>query len=170
MTAAGQRSGAAPEKSERAFRTISEVSTELDIPQHVLRFWETRFTQVRPIKRGGGRRLYRPDHIALLRGIRALLYDDAMTIKGVQKILREKGVKAVIGRGAGGGGLGIQQGPPEDAAERLAAIRSRLEQGETAPPAEDTVQGEAGDQPTPDAARVRTTISKLERVLARLEG
>ncbi|MEM6904510.1 MAG: MerR family transcriptional regulator, partial [Pseudomonadota bacterium] len=86
-------------KSPDAFRTISEVADELDLPQHVLRFWETRFAQIKPLKRGGGRRLYRPDHVALLRGIRALLYDDGMTIKGVQKVLREKGVKTVISRG-----------------------------------------------------------------------
>ena len=73
-----------------AFRTISEVADTLEVPQHVLRFWETKFSQVKPMKRGGGRRLYRPDHVALLRGIKALLYDDGMTIKGVQKVLREK--------------------------------------------------------------------------------
>ena len=80
-------------KSPEAFRTISEVSEELDLPQHVLRFWETRFAQIKPMKRGGGRRLYRPDHVALLRGIKALLYDDGMTIKGVQKLLREGQLK-----------------------------------------------------------------------------
>ena len=68
-------------KSPEAFRTISEVSGDLSLPQHVLRFWETRFAQIKPMKRGGGRRLYRPDHVALLRGIKALLYDDGMTIK-----------------------------------------------------------------------------------------
>src|SRR3954471_23630772 len=77
------------EKSAQAFRTISEVATELDVPQHVLRFWESKFNQVRPLKRGGGRRYYRPEDVALLRRIRALLYDDGMTIRGVQKVLRE---------------------------------------------------------------------------------
>jgi DNA-binding transcriptional MerR regulator len=76
-------------KSAEAFRTISEVATDLDVPQHVLRFWETKFTQVRPMKRGGGRRYYRPEDVDLLRSIRALLYDDGYTIKGVQKLLRE---------------------------------------------------------------------------------
>ena len=80
-------------KSPDAFRTISEVAGDLGLPQHVLRYWETRFTQIKPMKRGGGRRLYRPDHVALLRGIKALLYDDGMTIKGVQKVLREQGSK-----------------------------------------------------------------------------
>ena len=77
------------EKSEAAFRTISEVATELDVPQHVLRFWETRFTQVRPLKRGGGRRYYRPEDVNLLKRIRTLLYSDGLTIKGVQKLLRQ---------------------------------------------------------------------------------
>ncbi len=83
-------------KSPEAFRTISEVAEALDVPPHVLRFWESRFTQVKPVKRGGGRRYYRPEDVRLLRGIRGLLYDDGMTIKGAQKILREKGVRHVI--------------------------------------------------------------------------
>jgi len=86
-------------KSPEAFRTISEVAETLDVPPHVLRFWETRFTQVKPVKRGGGRRYYRPEDVRLLRGIRGLLYDDGMTIKGVQKILRERGIRHVIGLG-----------------------------------------------------------------------
>lgn len=82
-------------KSAAAFRTISEVSDELNVPQHVLRFWETKFTQVRPMKRGGGRRYYRPEDIELLRGIRDLLYQEGFTIRGVQKLLREGGVAAL---------------------------------------------------------------------------
>ncbi|MBN9538162.1 MAG: MerR family transcriptional regulator [Reyranella sp.] len=77
------------EKSAQAFRTISEVATELDVPQHVLRFWESKFSQVRPLKRGGGRRYYRPEDIDLLRRIRTLLYEDGYTIKGVQRLLKE---------------------------------------------------------------------------------
>ena len=80
------------DKAPDAFRTISEVADDLDIPQHVLRFWESRFTQIRPMKRGGGRRYYRPDDIALLRGIRHLLYGQGYTIRGVQRILREQGI------------------------------------------------------------------------------
>ncbi len=83
-------------KSPDAFRTISEVAEDLDLPQHVLRFWETRFSQIKPMKRGGGRRYYRPDDINLLRGIRHLLYDEGYTIKGVQKILKEQGIQQVI--------------------------------------------------------------------------
>jgi DNA-binding transcriptional MerR regulator len=75
-------------KSDGAFRTISEVSTELEVPQHVLRFWETKFTQLRPLKRGGGRRYYRPEDVALLRRIHGLLYREGYTIKGVQRVLR----------------------------------------------------------------------------------
>ena len=87
------------DKSPEAFRTISEVAETLDVPPHVLRFWESRFAQVKPVKRGGGRRYYRPEDVRLLRGIRGLLYDDGMTIKGVQKILRERGARHVIGLG-----------------------------------------------------------------------
>lgn len=84
------------QKSEAAFRTISEVAQELDVPQHVLRFWETRFPAIQPLKRGGGRRYYRPEDVALLRAIRARLYDDGFTIKGVRKLLAEKGVEALV--------------------------------------------------------------------------
>jgi DNA-binding transcriptional MerR regulator len=80
-------------KSAGAFRTISEVAEELDVPQHVLRFWESKFTQVRPLKRGGGRRYYRPEDVLLLRRIRQCLYQDGYTIKGVQRLLREGALK-----------------------------------------------------------------------------
>jgi DNA-binding transcriptional MerR regulator len=82
-------------KSPEAFRTISEVATDLDVPQHVLRFWEGRFAQIKPVKRAGGRRYYRPEDVDLLRGIRRLLYSDGFTIKGAQKILRDKGLRYV---------------------------------------------------------------------------
>ena len=83
------------EKAPDAFRTISEVADEIDVPQHVLRFWESRFPQIRPMKRGGGRRYYRPDDVDLLRGVRHLLYGEGYTIRGVQRILREQGVAFV---------------------------------------------------------------------------
>src|SRR5580692_10910479 len=88
-------------KSAEAFRTISEVASELDVPQHVLRFWESRFAQIKPVKRAGGRRYYRPEDVDLLKGIRALLYSDGLTIKGVQKVLKERGLRhvAILGRG-----------------------------------------------------------------------
>jgi len=81
------------EKSATAFRTISEVADDLEVPQHVLRFWETKFPQIRPMKRGGGRRYYRPEDIELLRQIRNLLYEQGYTIKGVQKLMREGSLK-----------------------------------------------------------------------------
>ena len=83
------------DKAPDAFRTISEVAEDLDLPQHVLRFWETRFAQIKPLKRGGGRRYYRPDDVELLRGIRHLLYGEGYTIKGVQRILKEEGPRFV---------------------------------------------------------------------------
>ena len=88
-------------KSPDAFRTISEVAEELSLPQHVLRFWETRFSQIKPMKRAGGRRYYRPDDFVLLQGIRHLLYDQGYTIKGVQKLLKQNGNRYVIAIGAG---------------------------------------------------------------------
>jgi DNA-binding transcriptional MerR regulator len=89
-------------KSAEAFRTISEVAIELDVPQHVLRFWESRFVQIKPVKRAGGRRYYRPEDVDLLKGIRALLYSDGFTIKGVQKVLKERGLRHVAEVGRGG--------------------------------------------------------------------
>ena len=84
------------DKAPEAFRTISEVADELDVPKHVLRFWEAKFAQLKPMKRGGGRRYYRPEDVALLRGIRVLLYNDGYTIRGVQKLLREQGPRFVM--------------------------------------------------------------------------
>jgi DNA-binding transcriptional MerR regulator len=89
------------DKSPDAFRTISEVADDLDLPQHVLRFWETRFLQIKPMKRGGGRRYYRPEDVDLLKGIRHLLYDHGYTIKGVQKLLKTNGNKFVVAVGHG---------------------------------------------------------------------
>ena len=83
-------------KSPEAFRTISEVSKDLSLPQHVLRFWETKFSQIKPIKRGGGRRYYRPEDVDLLKGIKSLLYNDGYTIRGVQKVIKENGAKKVL--------------------------------------------------------------------------
>ncbi len=141
------------DKSPEAFRTISEVADALDVPPHVLRFWESRFTQIKPVKRGGGRRYYRPEDVSLLRGIRGLLYDDGMTIKGVQKILRERGVRHVIG-------LGSASGADEDAAivptpattPRKAAVR-KTERTSAAPkprPVAPAPEPRAEPQPQPD--------------------
>ena len=89
------------EKAPQAFRTISEVADDLDVPQHVLRFWETRFSQIRPMKRAGGRRYYRPADVDLLKGIRHLLYGEGYTIRGVQRILKEEGVQHLVAIGRG---------------------------------------------------------------------
>ncbi|MFQ5786099.1 MAG: MerR family transcriptional regulator [Alphaproteobacteria bacterium] len=124
-------------KSAAAFRTISEVAGELDIPQHVLRFWETKFSQIKPLKRGGGRRYYRPEDIALLRRIKSLLYSDGYTIKGVQKLLREGGGKEGRGDGAAAAAetaarSGGENLPPERRAQveavlgELVAVRDLL--------------------------------------------
>ena len=99
------------DKAPDAFRTISEVAGDLDIPQHVLRFWETRFTQIKPMKRSGGRRYYRPDDVDLLRGIRHLLYSEGYTIRGVKRILKEHGIKAVQGltEGSSAAAFGVME-------------------------------------------------------------
>ncbi len=142
-----------PRKAAGAFRTISEVADELHIPQHVLRFWETRFGQVRPLKRGGGRRYYRPDDIALLRRISDLLYTQGYTIKGVQRLLRE------------GGGRLSDDIPPAPAAERAEAeverARDAAVEGEPGPPAPD---------PAVESLRgaLRRTLQVLEEVRSML--
>jgi DNA-binding transcriptional MerR regulator len=99
------------DKSPDAFRTISEAADELNLPQHVLRFWETRFATIKPLKRGGGRRYYRPEDVLLLKGIRHLLYDQGFTIKGVQRILKDRGIRHVI---AIGEGKPVEALPPPD--------------------------------------------------------
>jgi len=136
------------DKSPEAFRTISEVAAALDVPPHVLRFWETRFSQVKPVKRGGGRRYYRPDDVRLLRGIRGLLYDDGMTIKGVQKIFRERGVRHVVN-------LGTLAEPPQPAREIDAALLAEAAASTVPVPADVQEQAKA----RPSAAGPRETAS-----------
>ena len=109
--------GGPGEKSAAAFRTISEVASELDLPQHVLRFWESKFPHVRPLKRGGGRRYYRPEDVRLLRRIRDLLYTEGYTIRGVQQLLRRNGAKALATSG----------GPDLSAAPAAAAAPAGLD-------------------------------------------
>lgn len=159
-------------KSDTAFRTISEVAEELNVPQHVLRFWETKFSQIRPMKRGGGRRYYRPEDVVLLRRIRALLYDDGLTIKGVQKLLREKGVKALIA-------------DPQPLPATLAEVEEAAQaaQGQDAPaeaeaqPAEEAASPRLPFDQAPAAAEEPAPQSlppevrrELEAALAELEG
>lgn len=122
-------------KSEGAFRTISEVADELNVPQHVLRFWETKFTQIRPLKRGGGRRYYRPEDVTLLKRIRTLLYTDGLTIKGVQKLLRETGTRvqpeeppaAVAAPSAEQGPSGLPRAETHALLAELKALRDDLQ-------------------------------------------
>lgn len=137
-----------PRKAPNAFRTISEVADDLHIPQHVLRFWETKFPQVKPMKRGGGRRYYRPDDIALLRRIANLLYTQGYTIKGVQRLLRE------------GGGRLSEDIPPAPAEERAAAAAEHedMEEGDPDAPPSDAV---------PAAAAAPALASTLSRAAAR---
>ncbi len=139
-------------KAPNAFRTISEVADELHIPQHVLRFWETKFPQIKPLKRGGGRRYYRPDDILLLRRISDLLYIQGYTIKGVQRLLRE------------GGGQLSEDIPPANAAERAAAEAERAHVA--APAAADVLSPAA--VPDPDEAdRLRAVLQRtLDELVA----
>src|SRR5260370_13806462 len=115
----------AAQKSPEAFRTISEVAADLDVPQHVLRFWETKFATVKPLKRGGGRRYYRPDDLDLLKGIRSLLYSDGLTIKGVQKILREQGPRYVMELGRGSTSLIVSRRAANDEAAAREEARGK---------------------------------------------
>jgi DNA-binding transcriptional MerR regulator len=150
------------DKAPDAFRTISEVADDLDIPQHVLRFWETRFVQIKPMKRSGGRRYYRPDDVDLLRGIRRLLYGEGYTIRGVQRILKEQGIKAVQALASGAAaplprahvGSGAHEAEPafdRDDAELLL---------ETSEPDEDDED---------DVEETAATPSRREPVLQRLD-
>jgi DNA-binding transcriptional MerR regulator len=178
----------AVDKGPDAFRTISEVADDLDLPQHVLRFWETRFSQIKPLKRGGGRRYYRPDDVDLLKGIRHLLYGEGYTIKGVQRILKEDGIRFVqgIGRGEetveappGGRARPDEPGPAFGGADAPEEAVAGLRQAESVP---------SGVQPPPrpeapsvagaglsgqDAARLRAALEELlecERVLSALKA
>jgi len=137
-------------KSAEAFRTISEVATDLDVPQHVLRFWETKFTQVRPMKRGGGRRYYRPEDVDLLRSIRALLYDDGYTIKGVQKLLREGGRKP-------------DEPAPQEAAAHAETVAPAIPPAAPAPPA-------AANPAGPDPRELKALLSELEALKKLLDS
>jgi DNA-binding transcriptional MerR regulator len=146
-------------KAPDAFRTISEVADELDLPQHVLRFWESRFPHIKPMKRGGGRRYYRPEDIDLLRGIRRLLYGDGYTIRGVQRILREQGVRTVqsVGQGHAANLLLPPQDDAHDAEDEpngrpaVLAFSSPMD-AEISDEAEDETEEQESDEPPPESA------------------
>jgi len=137
-------------KGPEAFRTISEAADELGVPQHVLRFWETKFSFIRPMKRAGGRRFYRPQDLMVLRGVRALLHEDGYTIKGVQRLHKEHGIRRLLAAGEGGEG-------PADVADF-----------DEAPPAAGTAaQPEPLD--TDGERRLREALEALEAAKARLK-
>jgi DNA-binding transcriptional MerR regulator len=151
---------AALNKAPDAFRTISEVADELDLPQHVLRFWESRFPHIKPMKRGGGRRYYRPEDVDLLRGIRHLLYGDGYTIRGVQRILREQGVRTVQSVGHGKAPNALMQ--PREAAHGAGeeangarALRSALPPD---PRASDDAKEETDEGAAESALESRPTV------------
>ena len=151
------------DKSPDAFRTISEAAEELDVPQHVLRFWETRFSHIKPMKRAGGRRYYRPADIELLKGIRSLLYKEGYTIRGVQKILKEDGAAHVAGVGRGEIQPRKREGemataPPPGmakAAPRISSRRSRSGPAPARPSASPRRgrRGEGGEPPVGEPCR-----------------
>ncbi len=143
--AAGRRHA----KSATAFRTISEVAEDLDVPSHVLRFWETKFSQIRPLKRGGGRRYYRPEDVELLRRIRQLLYRDGYTIKGVQRLLRDR---------SGDLSGEVEPAAPEAPASPPAPARAQPAPAPAAPKAA---------MPPRDLAAVADELAELKRLLMR---
>ncbi|SDD61186.1 MULTISPECIES: MerR family transcriptional regulator [Kordiimonas] len=140
-------------KGREAFRTISEVADELDLPQHVLRFWESKFTQVKPLKRGGNRRYYRPDDVTLLKAIKKLLHSDGYTIRGVQKLFKAQGLKATIFEALEMVDDGAVEAAPEAAAE-VTEVASDVQA-----PAADGAQ---------DSAALRDVLDRLKALRARL--
>jgi DNA-binding transcriptional MerR regulator len=143
------------EKSADAYRTISEVAQGMDLPQHVLRFWETRFPQIKPLKRGGGRRYYRPEDIELLAAIKRLLYGEGYTIKGVQKLLKEQGAQAVAR-------LSAAPSP------RPAAKSPSPSPSAAPPPRSDPPMRPAAAPPTPGPALASGDVAALRAVLGEL--
>jgi DNA-binding transcriptional MerR regulator len=143
-------------KSPDAFRTISEVADDLDLPQHVLRFWETRFREIKPLKRGGGRRYYRPDDVDLLRGIKHLLYDEGYTIRGLQRILKEQGNRFVVAVGKG-------EISADTAASTPPASPSRADTAAVEPQfADDEDESDDIDAPEPQPPQKRAkTVSEI---------
>ncbi|MEM9750457.1 MAG: MerR family transcriptional regulator [Pseudomonadota bacterium] len=160
-------------KAPEAFRTISEASSALGVPQHVLRFWETKFGQIRPLKRAGGRRYYRPSDLDLLRGVRVLLYDEGYTIKGVQKLFRDQGVRYVtdFGRRAGeeeaaAARDALAENPSPAPLVKEAAPGSAPPEEESAAPDDDASAAPALS--AAEKARLSATLARLQDTKARL--
>jgi DNA-binding transcriptional MerR regulator len=145
----GRRAG----KAAGAFRTISEVATDLDVPQHVLRFWETRFAQIRPLKRAGGRRYYRPEDVELLRRIRQLLYNNGYTIKGVQRLLRDVTRQPDSGEPEPDGGAEEAELP-----ETVEASEAEASPGDAAPAGPEQIAAAIGE-----LTEIRDLLRKLRR-------
>ena len=150
------------EKSSTAFRTISEVAQELDVPQHVLRFWETRFSQIRPLKRGGGRRYYRPEDVALLKVIRELLYSEGYTIKGVQKLMRDGALKGRLAQ------AGVADESALETRAELPAEKPAARGAKASRQAQPDLFTGGVDGPTRD--RLRGLLTELEGLRDRLRG
>jgi DNA-binding transcriptional MerR regulator len=169
-----------PEKAADAFRTISEVAAELGLPQHVLRFWETKFAQIKPMKRGGGRRYYRPEDVELLRGIRLFLYSEGYTIRGVQRVLKEKGVGfvAAVGRNGSAEATALPDAAEKPAEEALPAVAPQPEaplapaprRAKAAPRSAEPPAPEIRPAPAPQASPGFDPVSRrqLERALGEL--
>jgi DNA-binding transcriptional MerR regulator len=145
------------EKSPDAFRTISEVADELNVPQHVLRFWETRFPQIKPMKRAGGRRYYRPADVDLVRGIRVLLYGEGYTIRGVQKIFKDDGAAVIVAIGRG-----------EAKARKPELLAEKAPPPGTAKVAPRIVKGAVA--PAPGRAPMARPIGEAPKVIHKLTG
>lgn len=170
MTASDSRRGQST-KSASAFRTISEVSDELDVPQHVLRFWETKFSHIKPMKRGGGRRYYRPEDLALLRRIRELLYVEGYTIKGVQRLLRQSGVKAVLAGQEDSGGAAASDADDVEAAVVSASSSVKMSGGQPHPASIARSSSTGLDEDTRNALRaVLSELTELREMLPRSRG
>lgn len=141
-------------KGREAFRTISEVADELDLPQHVLRFWESKFAQIKPLKRGGNRRYYRPDDVTLLKAIKKLLHSDGYTIRGVQKLFKAQGMKTTVYDA-----LDLDAGGPEEQAPRV---------GEEAAPEAEAEADEPSDQKSGQRETLREVLISLKTLRNRL--
>ncbi len=152
-------------KGPDAFRTISEASVELGVPQHVLRFWETKFAFIRPMKRAGGRRFYRPQDLEVLRGVRGLLHDQGYTIKGVQRLHKEQGLSRLVS--AAGGDVEIVAALEAELAAET-ETQQRLPLDEPAPPQDAAAPARALDPAARE--RLRAVLAEIEAAKARLDA